>query len=55
MARYDYECQDCGHTFEVRERISDHAETNSHECPECGSGKTRQVLRSFYPDTSSKS
>lgn len=54
MARYDYECRDCGHSFEVRERISEHEGTKAHECPECGSRETRQLFRAFYPDTASK-
>lgn len=54
MARYDFECRECGHEFELQERISEHDSEASPECPECGSRETRQVMNAFYPDTSDK-
>lgn len=43
--RYEYRCEDCGETFEIRERISEHETDASPECPKCGSRKTEQVNR----------
>lgn len=54
MARYDFECEECGRTFEVQEPMSKHDVDASPECPECGSRETRQVLGAFYPETSDK-
>jgi putative FmdB family regulatory protein len=54
MPRYEYRCHDCDHRFEIHERISEHEEPSTPECPECGSRKTEQVLSPFFPDTSSK-
>jgi putative FmdB family regulatory protein len=54
MARYDYRCEDCGTTFEIQERISEHEADASPECPECGSRETRQQMSDFFPDTSDK-
>lgn len=54
MSRYEYRCRDCGHGFEIRERISEHEKDSHPTCPECGSEETEQVLTPFYPDTSSK-
>lgn len=54
MARYEYRCEDCGHTFEIEERISEHEADASPECPECGGRETRQLPSPFFPDTSDK-
>ena len=42
MPTYKYRCKNCGHEFEVRQRMSDKALT---ECPVCG-GKVRRVVGS---------
>jgi len=42
MPTYKYRCKECGHEFEVRQRMSDKSLT---ECPECG-GAVRRVLGS---------
>ncbi len=42
MPTYKYRCKECGHEFEVRQRMSDKPLT---KCPECG-GRIRRVLGS---------
>ena len=42
MPTYDYECDDCEHTFERKQRFDEEPVT---ECPEC-SGKSRRVINS---------
>ena len=55
MATYEYRCKECEHTFEVAETISRHGEKKRPpKCPECKSGRTRQVYSSFFAKTSSK-
>lgn len=46
MPTYDYQCQECGHTFEVWATISQKAAGLKSECPECHSTETQQVFRS---------
>jgi putative FmdB family regulatory protein len=45
MALYDFECRDCGKSFElfVRGFIKD----DDKRCPECGSTAVRQKFTSF--------
>ena len=40
MPHYDYECKDCGHTFEVFQQINDKPLT---ECPKC-KGSVRRLI-----------
>jgi putative FmdB family regulatory protein len=40
MPTYEYRCRDCGHTFEIVQRMSDEALT---VCPDCG-GELRKVF-----------
>jgi putative FmdB family regulatory protein len=47
MPTYDYQCQECGHTFEVRATISQKAAGLKPECPECHSTATQQAFRSM--------
>ena len=42
MPTYKYRCKECGHEFEVRQRMSDNSLT---ECPVCG-GTVRRVVGS---------
>jgi len=42
MPTYKYRCKECGHEFEVRQRMSENPLT---ECPECG-GPVRRVVGS---------
>jgi putative FmdB family regulatory protein len=44
MPTYEYACRDCGHTFEIVQKMSDDSLTI---CPECG-GRLRKV---FAPPT----
>ncbi len=46
MPTYDYQCQECPHTFEVRATISQKTAGLKPECPECHSQDTRQAFRS---------
>lgn len=54
MPTYEYQCRDCETTFEVRRAITEHSGSERPACPECGSRKTRRLLSSFFPNTSSK-
>jgi putative FmdB family regulatory protein len=40
MPTYEYRCRDCGHTFEIVQKMSDEPLTH---CPECG-GDLRKVF-----------
>ncbi|HND11617.1 MAG TPA: zinc ribbon domain-containing protein [Pseudomonadota bacterium] len=41
MPTYDYECQNCGHTFETSQRITEKALT---DCPECKQPKLQRLI-----------
>ena len=41
MPIYDYECKNCGHVFDVLQKMSDDPLT---ECPECGKPDLRKLL-----------
>ncbi len=41
MPTYDYECDGCGHAFELFQRIS---ENPKRKCPECGKQKLRRLI-----------
>ena len=41
MPTYDYECDACGHTFELCQSIS---EPVKRKCPECGKSKLRRLF-----------
>ncbi|SRR5690606_14621647 len=41
MPTYDYECDACGHTFDVFQNIS---EPKKKKCPECGKPKLRRLF-----------
>ena len=40
MPAYDYACRDCGHTFELRQKMSD---TPAEICPKCAGTVKRLV------------
>ena len=42
MPLYEYQCDECGHTFEKIQKFSDPLET---ECPKCG-GRVRKLASS---------
>jgi putative FmdB family regulatory protein len=41
MPTYDYECDACGHSFEIFQGIN---EPKKRKCPECGKLKLRRLL-----------
>ena len=41
MPTYDYECDACGHTFELFQSIR---EPVKRKCPECGKSKLRRLF-----------
>ncbi|NLX96812.1 MAG: zinc ribbon domain-containing protein [Rhodopirellula sp.] len=41
MPTYDYECDGCGHAFELFQRIS---ENPKRKCPKCGKQKLRRLI-----------
>jgi putative FmdB family regulatory protein len=41
MPTYDYECDGCGHEFELFQSIS---EAVKRKCPECGKSKLRRLF-----------
>jgi putative FmdB family regulatory protein len=41
MPTYDYECDACGHSFEIFQGIND---PKKRKCPECGKLKLRRLL-----------
>ena len=41
MPTYDYECDACGHAFELYQGIND---PKKRKCPECGKLKLRRLL-----------
>lgn len=41
MPTYDYECRDCGHTFELFQKMSDSVK---RKCPECKKPKLRRLF-----------
>lgn len=45
MPMYQYACQQCGHDFEKRLRMSQSGETQA--CPTCGSMETRKRIGAF--------
>jgi putative FmdB family regulatory protein len=40
MPAYDYACRDCGHRFELRQKMSD---APAESCPQCG-GNVKRLL-----------
>jgi putative FmdB family regulatory protein len=41
MPIYDYQCQSCGHTFDVLQRMS---ENLLKDCPECGKAELKKLV-----------
>jgi len=41
MPTYDYECDACGHTFDVFQSIND---PKKKKCPQCGKNKLRRLF-----------
>jgi putative FmdB family regulatory protein len=45
MPMYQYACNDCGHDFEKKLRMSQSGEAQA--CPSCGSMETRKRIGAF--------
>jgi putative FmdB family regulatory protein len=45
MPLYEYRCRDCGHRFEVLQRMGEGAD--ALECPRCGAGRPERALSTF--------
>jgi len=41
MATYEYECQGCGHAFELTQKMTDKP---SKKCPKCGKDKAKRLI-----------
>jgi len=41
MSTYDYKCNECGHTFEAKQRMTDDKLTT---CPECGLESLQRII-----------
>lgn len=52
MPYYDYRCESCDETFEVRRSMSESGGDVNPVCPACGERETRRVFGSFYAGTS---
>lgn len=52
MAYYDYQCRECGKSFEAVQSFAEHDRGQDHErgkrlaCPKCGSKKVEQRIAS---------
>lgn len=47
MPTYDYQCQDCSHSFEFFATIKQKEEGIAPECPACHSRATKQLFLSM--------
>lgn len=45
MPLYEYRCRDCGHRFEILQRLGEGAE--GLECPRCGARQLEKQYSSF--------
>lgn len=54
MPTYDYRCQSCSQTFEVRMSMSEYAEGKKPACPRCGSSDVDRAFTSFGVLTASR-
>jgi len=46
MPTYEYQCQDCGHMFEIFATLKQKAAGLQAECPQCHSHRVRQAFGS---------
>jgi putative FmdB family regulatory protein len=44
MPSYDFMCQDCGASFEVRLSMSAYSDGQGRVCTQCGSGKVERAF-----------
>ena len=55
MPTYEFECEACGHRFEVRQSIAEHG-NGPGPCPRCASSdRVHGRLSTFTPQTERKS
>jgi putative FmdB family regulatory protein len=49
MAVYEFQCQACGHRFEIKAPMSEHERLKQEPpaCPGCGKRETRQAVSLF--------
>jgi len=45
MPVYEYQCQDCNHQFELRQKFSDPA---ASECPKCGGAVQKMISAAAF-------
>lgn len=53
MPWYDYRCDDCDETFEVRRPMSESDGDETPECPGCGGRETRRLFGNVFASTGS--
>jgi putative FmdB family regulatory protein len=53
MPLYEYTCADCGHRFEVLQRLGEGSEGLT--CPECGAAKVEKQFSTFASASDGKS
>ena len=46
MTTYPYECEDCGHQFEIQMKMSDYDSTKKPPCPACDSASVFRIYTS---------
>ena len=51
MPLYEYKCRDCGHSFEILQRIGEGSE--GLNCPSCGEEKLDKQFSTFASSASS--
>lgn len=49
MPLYEYRCPQCGHRFEILQRMGEGAEGLT--CPRCGAGKVEKQFSTFASST----
>lgn len=47
MPAYDFLCQECGKSFEIRASMAEHTKGLKPACPACGSRKAVQTFTAF--------
>jgi putative FmdB family regulatory protein len=54
MPLYSYECTKCRERFDVTRSIAEH-DAHREKCPKCGHKSVRQLMSTFFAQTSRKS
>ena len=55
MPTYEYECRDCGHTFQRMTTFAQHERRRTPRCPKCESRRVAQRVSTFQAVTGKKS